>query len=286
VRAILERLSPLVTIRELRGAQARKTELLACLASGAYDVLHYAGHAFFDPRDPARSGLVCHGDEIVAGSDVAALGSLPSLVFFNACEAARIHSEREAPAAPARSPDLSMRGRMARASGFAEAFLRGGVANFVGTYWPVGDAAAAAFAPVFYERLVARATLREALLKGRAAVWDTGSIDWADYILYGDPGFVLRPDAEARAASAAGLGARPVKRDLVAQSWVLCEGPEGARAPAGRVVINGVEAVALGRRWPLNAGRHAFTLELDGPGATGPSRYCARPISAPRSWSA
>jgi pimeloyl-ACP methyl ester carboxylesterase len=264
VRALLERLSPAVTIRELRGAQARKTELLACLASGAFDVLHYAGHAFFDPRDPARSGLVCHGNEIVTGFDVASLGSLPSLVFFNACEAARIRAPREAPAEPKRSPDLPMRSRIERATGFAEAFLRGGVGNFIGTYWPVGDAAAGAFASVFYERLAAGETLHDALLKGRIAVYETGSIDWADYVFYGDPGFVLKPDAAERAKMAAGRLSRPATRDIGAQSVILCEGPCRDRSPEGIVSINDTESVRLGQLWPLNAGKHSFALDLRG----------------------
>ena len=44
--------------------------------------------------------------------------------------------------------------RIERAVGLAEAFLRGGVANYVGTYWPVGDAAAEAFAQVFSTELL------------------------------------------------------------------------------------------------------------------------------------
>lgn len=36
--------------RASRREQARRSELLTCFQSGEYDVLHYAGHAFFDPE--------------------------------------------------------------------------------------------------------------------------------------------------------------------------------------------------------------------------------------------
>lgn len=77
----------------------------------------------------------------------------------------------------------------------AEAFLSGGVANFLGTHWPVGDEAAFAFSGRFYGRLLAGATLGEAVLAARRLVFAQGSIDWADYVHYGAPAFRLRPTA-------------------------------------------------------------------------------------------
>ena len=74
--------------------------------------------------------------------------------------------------------------------------LRGGVANFIGTYWPVGDSAALAFAEVFYARLLANEALGAAVLAARRRVRDLRSPDWADYIHYGDPDFRLKLDAE------------------------------------------------------------------------------------------
>ncbi len=124
VLQILEGMRPAVRVRELRGTAARRQELLNCFSSGQYDVVHYAGHAFFDEDDPARSGLVCAYDEILTGADIAALGSLPSLVFFNACEAARVRKSRKG-AARTRSPGLSVRDRVQRTVGFAEAFPAG-----------------------------------------------------------------------------------------------------------------------------------------------------------------
>jgi CHAT domain-containing protein len=79
----------------------------------------------------------------------------------------------------------------------AEAFLAGGVANFLGTHWPVGDAAALTFSTRFYERLLAGAALGECVLDARRRVHEQSSIDWADYVHYGSPDFTIgAPDPD------------------------------------------------------------------------------------------
>ena len=130
----------------LEGAAATRARVLRETGSGDYDVLHFAGHGFFDANDPGASGLVCAGGEVLRGTDLDGIASLPALVFFNACEAARVR--RPGPSARTR-----LRG-LRRSSSLAEAILDGGVANFVGTHWPVGDAAALAFSKRFYEGLL------------------------------------------------------------------------------------------------------------------------------------
>lgn len=174
-----------VRIKELRGSQASKKVLARAFSSGLYDVVHYAGHAFFDSKHPARSGIVCAGGERLRGDELASLGNLPTLVFFNACEAARIRR-----ASDDEAPDIKT--RIDTSVGLAEAFLRGGVANYVGTYWPVGDAPAKAFAETFYTGLLEGNPIGDALLEARRAVAEQQSLDWADYIHYGNPRFVLK----------------------------------------------------------------------------------------------
>ena len=106
-------------------------------------------------------------------------------MFFNACEAARVRlaGKRET-AAKAEA----VRGT----TSFAESFLSGGVANYLGTYWPVGDAAAKVFAETFYSALLKNEPLGRALVGGRRAVEKVPSGDWANYVLYGSPEFVLK----------------------------------------------------------------------------------------------
>ena len=67
-------------------------------------------------------------------------------------------------------------------AGLAEAYLRGGVANYMGTYWPVNDAAAMAFAEEFYTNVINGISLGQSLLLSRQKVEALGSVDWADYI--------------------------------------------------------------------------------------------------------
>ena len=75
--------------------------------------------------------------------------------------------------------------------------MRGGVANFLATYWPVGDLAAKVFADRFYGHLMQGTSVREAIQHGRRGVQDSGSKDWADYVFYGDPEFVVKTSASA-----------------------------------------------------------------------------------------
>ncbi len=176
-----------IRVDRLVGAEATRDAVLRKLGSGNYDVVHYAGHAFFDPEQRARSGILCHNDEIVSGDMLSQLPALPALAFFNACESARVRSSPK----EKKNPSLAMPRRIERNIGLAEAFLRGGVANYIGTYWPVGDDAAAAFAATFYQALLAGRPIGEALQAGRDEVRKI-SIDWADYVHYGSYDFVLK----------------------------------------------------------------------------------------------
>jgi CHAT domain-containing protein len=157
-------------------------------------VVHYAGHAFFDPTVRSGSGLLCAGREVLSGADLAGVGNLPCLMFFNACESARVR--KASPTGAAKTPKSAE--NVGRGLSFAEALLRGGVANFLGTYWPVGDAAAEQFAPKFYEELLGGATLNKAISEGRNAVKKIDSPDWADYVFYGDPDFQVKWDGGSK----------------------------------------------------------------------------------------
>ena len=175
-----------VTLDVLAGRDATRARIVAALGTGAFDVLHFAGHAFFDAREPAQGGLLCAGKEVLRGADLASLGNLPALVFCNACEAARVRKRTRARASPARQ--FGMRRTM---TGIAEAFLTGGVANFLGTHWPVGDDAAFAFSQSLYGSLLTGDRLGDAVLTARRRLEAMPSVDWADYVHYGSPEFRL-----------------------------------------------------------------------------------------------
>ena len=120
---------------------------------------------------------------MLRGRDVAELPRAPALVFFNACESARI-----------RRRDLSRKrsGELRLTAGVAEALLRGGVAQFVGTYWSVGDEGAARFATTFYRALLAHLPIGTAVDTARRELAKAGLVDWADYLHFGARNFQLK----------------------------------------------------------------------------------------------
>jgi CHAT domain-containing protein len=190
---------PSISLTVRAGAEATRATLLQDFRSGLYDVVHYAGHAYFDVKQPGRSGILCHGGEILSGADLSGLGNLPNLVVFNACESGRVRSvsrgaksARAAKAAKKTKP-AELTEAVQKTAGLAEAFLRGGVTNYVGTYWSVGDAGAVTFATTFYPALLRGATVGDALLAARQAMHaGGGTVDWADYLHYGNQNFVLK----------------------------------------------------------------------------------------------
>ncbi|MCA9200209.1 MAG: CHAT domain-containing protein, partial [Planctomycetales bacterium] len=92
IKALAQRLgqNPVITVKILMQGEATFDAVRNEFASGAYDVIHYAGHAFFDSHNPARSGIVCAGNEVLSGQDLLGVSKLPTLMFFNACESARV----------------------------------------------------------------------------------------------------------------------------------------------------------------------------------------------------
>ena len=74
--------------------------------------------------------------------------------------------------------------------------MRGGVANYIGTYWPVGDKAAYAFAEKFYGAIIAGDSLGDALCKARQGLLAKKEGDWGDYIHFGNPLFRIMLPAE------------------------------------------------------------------------------------------
>lgn len=209
---------------KLEHQQATKTALLDRFRSGEYDVVHYAGHGQFEPGLPRNSGLVCANDMILSGRDLEDVSNLPALVFFNACEVGRVRRrrgagsgsderrregaqprderggrtaagrrrEQEGGRVTARRLPLNRKQSVATSSGVAESLLRGGVSNFLGTFWPVGDKAATNFAQEFYGKLLSGDTVQAAVLAGRQRLQKERERDWADYMHYGPVGYRLK----------------------------------------------------------------------------------------------
>lgn len=178
-----------VKIDELRGKQATLHAVEKAFKSGKYDVVHYAGHAGFFAKYPSKSGIICYPNDVLSGDDLAGFGNLPSLVVFNACKSGRVRAARDK-----KSPTI--REQIESNVSLAEAYLRGGIANYIGTHWSVSDPAAEKFAESFYPALLKGETISRALLNAREKLKDKEYLDWADYIHYGNPNFSLKQQSK------------------------------------------------------------------------------------------
>jgi tetratricopeptide (TPR) repeat protein len=172
---------PGVEVTLIGGRGARKVPLLTALQD--HTVVHFAGHSYYDPENPSRSGWRLYESVLTAG-ELSKLTSPPLLVFSNSCQAG---------ATSEWGGGYRYEGQ---AFGIGSAFLVAGVRNYLGTFWVVHDEESVLFAAAFYEGLVSGLSLGEALLHARHKVirqrgW--ASLTWASYMLYGDPAFTLLP---------------------------------------------------------------------------------------------
>jgi hypothetical protein len=143
-----------------------------------YDIVHYAGHAFYDSKNPAESGWVLSDGTLKAG-EIAAMGGfqpMPALLFCNACQSGRTE--------PWKNHDEIF--------GLANAFLLAGVQHYIGTFWGVADEAGLGFAKYFYQCLAKGEAVGPALRTARRALASDAdgaqNLTWANYMLYGEPG--------------------------------------------------------------------------------------------------
>ena len=177
VASLLGRI-PGARVRLLVGADATYQTVMREVQTGDYDVIHFAGHAWFDERE---SYLALHDGRLW----VSELGAVlhrrpPALMMINSHYTAfvplfsRIQIPGEAP--PKTVHDHLARA-VARARGFTRLASRTGVAEFIACFGEPGDDAAAQFAIDTYAALAAgRTTVAEAVLRARRAVVDDQDI--------------------------------------------------------------------------------------------------------------
>jgi tetratricopeptide (TPR) repeat protein len=181
-----------IEVTVLGGQQLRKLDLLQAI--NEYDLVHYAGHAVFDPAQPHRSGWVLH-DTVLTAAELSLVPQPPLLVFANACQAGattRWHAETV---------------YESQAFGIGSAFLLAGTPNYIGTFCVIHDAHSATFAANFYRQLLQGQPLGVALAAARhQALQDAtgGNLLWASYMHYGNPTFQL-PAPPASSATPPGV---------------------------------------------------------------------------------
>lgn len=172
-------------VRLFGPSEATRVAVLDCLVNQRFDLLHYAGHCFYDPNDPPHSGWLFSHKEILSAYELGRIDRIPRFVFSNACESGI-------------TPDRADQQNAGLAPSFAEAFFGRGVANFICTAWPVDDAAALAFAQRVYCGLLGLGMETEHLYQAMraarsqiAVLGQGGCTTWGAYQHYGDPYFQL-----------------------------------------------------------------------------------------------
>ena len=161
------------------GTRLRKLDLLQDL--NTYDLVHYAGHAVFDPKAPEQSGWVLP-DDVLTASELSRLAHPPLLVFANACQAGATTRWEYEPLYEG------------QAFGIGSAFLLAGSQYYIGTFCVIHDAHSAAFAVDFYRHLLQGERLGVALAAARhqaRQTSDSSGLLWASYMHYGNPTFRL-----------------------------------------------------------------------------------------------
>ncbi|MBN2373425.1 CHAT domain-containing protein [bacterium] len=146
-----------------------------------YDLIHYAGHADYDLKNPSQSGWLLEDGKFTT-LDIRKMGGsnpLPWMVFSNACQSGQTEEWK-----------VDETGEE-KIYGLANAFLLSGVQHYIGTFWKVLDEPSTNFALKFYDHLLKGASVGESMRSARLALrerYGEGNILWASYLLYGDPG--------------------------------------------------------------------------------------------------
>jgi hypothetical protein len=146
-----------------------------------YRIIHIAGHGILDPDDDARTGVVIGPDAFITAQTIGQLRPVPDLVFLNCCHLAH-------------GGGLSGGEHSRLGASLARRLIRSGVRAVIAAGWAVDDAAATAFASIFYEQMTRRdATFGEAVRAARLAAHlaSPDTTTWGAYQCYGDSGLRL-----------------------------------------------------------------------------------------------
>lgn len=226
-------------IGEEHGASAVLTRLygqpwrfLHISAHGAFDLLHVDGRR--------RSGVLLSGGLLITAAEIAAMESVPELVFLNCCHLGQIDTGR---------------GGNKLAASIARELIEVGVRCVVVAGWAVADDSARRFGESFYEQLLLRRRpFGDAVFEARRAVWQAypGDITWGAFQAYGEPGWLAEPRApDAPGAGAGGPAVSPEELldDLARRRADLARRRENFSAAELRAQVDAIAAL-LEQRCP------------------------------------
>jgi prenyltransferase beta subunit len=181
VKYISEKLevSKQIETKLLVGEDVTRSNLEKTLNKQHFDIVHFAGHSFFNPQNPNKSYLELANGEAIYASQLSWLfqKGVPSVIFLNACSTARDSTDE------ANEHERQM-------SGMIKQLLNIGVQSVIGSLWPIHDIISATIATEFYINLMQGMNLGEALQSAKKIAYNSfkhRNVGWNGFILYGNP---------------------------------------------------------------------------------------------------
>ncbi|NVM28949.1 MAG: CHAT domain-containing protein [Candidatus Helarchaeota archaeon] len=155
----------------LEGNDATTSKILEIMKQTEVEIIHYAGHAFFNDAVPEESGLILTDKVLTAQALSKTLNYVPEIIFVKACESAQTSSNYD------------------KVSGIAQGFIEAGIKIFIGSLWPIDDRDASNFSYSFYHNLLQEKTVGECILASKQELYNNlkSAYGWASFILYGNP---------------------------------------------------------------------------------------------------
>lgn len=175
-------------VEQAIGADFPASAVLALLYRRPYRVLHVSAHGVFDllHRDGRRrSGVVLSGGLLITAAEIAAMESVPELVYLSCCHLGQV--------------DAVVRDGNKLAASIATELIEIGVRCVVVAGWAVDDLQAQLFGETFYRALLQqRQPFGDAVFAARKAAWGKrpDDITWGAFQAYGDPAWRAEPRAE------------------------------------------------------------------------------------------
>jgi ActR/RegA family two-component response regulator len=156
-----------VKVRALSSSEASYDVVKEEMSSKNYDIIHYAGHGYYDVNTPDNSSLFfwgqankqCESKELKATELVRLLRESDArLVYLSCCLGTTSGDDDDLP-----NNDFL---------GIADAVIQAGIPSVLGYRSPVSDMSAIKLAKAFYESLVSRGRLDVALWEARCKLAD------------------------------------------------------------------------------------------------------------------
>ncbi len=129
-----KRIGKILGVEPVLGHHASRQIIIDALMKKG--IFHFSGHAYFNPDEPSRSGLVA-SDGVITADEINNLEINASLIVLNACESG-----------------VQGIGIGSELHGFVRSLMLAGVKYIICTLWRVSDVVAESFSSYFYEALV------------------------------------------------------------------------------------------------------------------------------------